>query len=337
VRLGNGQFNSHWHKSALLAFRLEVHAHLSDGKVAVVTSSAAAKWKDSPAPSTSNDVYLGEVYDNRLNVDGWALPGYDDSAWSPSQDVPSTAKFEPSTAEMSLHAFTPIRIVGTRKPVYMHEVAADSSTDGNASSSTDGSVFVLDFGTNFVGWVAVSPTVGNNALTYDTLTYAALTCCTRMLHLHFMLHSHAALACIRVPLHPPVHYHPARPLPSRPSITIPPVNYHPPLRLCAVVCCNVCCNVCAMCVQCVLQTPFPAGTSITIKHSEQLQLPNGTKCLVGCAKDPSVSRSGAPAGAPDRSSRVWYPFGGQVDSVTAVVERLHSYTHTLHPSTRWTR
>jgi alpha-L-rhamnosidase len=90
VRLGNGQFNSHWHHSSLLALRLQVHAHLPGGKVDIVKSSAAANWKDARAPSTHNDIYKGETFDGRLDVQGWAMPGFDDASWSDSVDVPNS-------------------------------------------------------------------------------------------------------------------------------------------------------------------------------------------------------------------------------------------------------
>eukprot|EP01048_Picozoa_sp_COSAG05_P016318 COSAG05_NODE_2085_length_3597_cov_2.234420_3_plen_569_part_00 len=44
---------------------------------------------------------------------------------------------------------------------------------------------------------------------------------------------------------------------------------------------------------------LPAGTKLTLAHAEQMRLPNGTVCLVGCLK-----------------GRVYYAWGGAVDSYT---------------------
>jgi alpha-L-rhamnosidase len=39
-------------------------------------------WKFAPGPVIKNNVFLGEVYDARREIEGWNEPGFDDTAWS---------------------------------------------------------------------------------------------------------------------------------------------------------------------------------------------------------------------------------------------------------------
>ena len=44
-------------------------------------------WKTAPSPCTYSSMYGGECYDARLEQEGWDLPGFDDSRWSPALEV----------------------------------------------------------------------------------------------------------------------------------------------------------------------------------------------------------------------------------------------------------
>jgi alpha-L-rhamnosidase len=178
VRIGNGQYNSHWHKGSL-AFRMQLHLDYGASSPAVIVAAAppaekraattaataaaaaaaaavdvALTWKDCQAPHTSDDVYNGETWDNRLDIAGWNMPGFNDSNWSTAVPVSSNPRiskgsFEPASAAMSLHAFTPIRAVRVRRPVRMVRVAGSSGD------------FVFDFGANEVGWPVLNSISGH--------------------------------------------------------------------------------------------------------------------------------------------------------------------------------
>lgn len=89
VLLGNGWYN---HQSGAVwdfdnapwrnrpAFCLDLRIEYSDGTVEVVKTDL--DWKTSGGPLTFNSIYTSEHYDARLEQDGWAEAGFDDSSWS---------------------------------------------------------------------------------------------------------------------------------------------------------------------------------------------------------------------------------------------------------------
>jgi alpha-L-rhamnosidase len=93
-------------------------------------------WKVTQGPILRNSVYLGERYDARREVDRWAMPGLDDSSWSPAVHA--------SAPQGSLQAqFCPaIKISDRITPVSITEPSPD--------------VYIVDMGQNFGGWVSLS-------------------------------------------------------------------------------------------------------------------------------------------------------------------------------------
>ena len=91
VSLGNGWYNPlplrMWGRFNLrdalavgrpcLVAKLEIC--YEDGTVETVVSDAS--WRVSGGPLLRNSLYLGEVYDARLEQTGWDVPGFDDSEW----------------------------------------------------------------------------------------------------------------------------------------------------------------------------------------------------------------------------------------------------------------
>ena len=65
--------------------RLAVLAQLEvvhpDGSATVVTTDPTWRWTTGPIRSA--DLYMCERYDARLELDGWAEPGFEDRAWGP--------------------------------------------------------------------------------------------------------------------------------------------------------------------------------------------------------------------------------------------------------------
>jgi alpha-L-rhamnosidase len=88
-------------------------------------------WKAGEGPILRNNVYLGEVYDARLEQDGWTEPGFDDSRWKPAlkTDGPGgwlIAQIQP-----------PIRVTKEITPVAITEPRPG--------------VYIVDMGQNFAG------------------------------------------------------------------------------------------------------------------------------------------------------------------------------------------
>ena len=83
-----------------------------------------------PSPIIFDDLHFGEYYDARLELPGWNLPEFDDSAWKPA------LKAEIPRGETKLCKADPIKVIRTLKPVSVTEC--------------DGS-YIYDFGVNTAG------------------------------------------------------------------------------------------------------------------------------------------------------------------------------------------
>ena len=93
--LGNGFYNeiepvatwdfekAHWRGRARMI--AELHIRYKDGGEAVIPTDAS--WKTATGPYLSNNIYSGEIYDARLEIEGWDKAGFDDSAWAAAVPV----------------------------------------------------------------------------------------------------------------------------------------------------------------------------------------------------------------------------------------------------------
>lgn len=116
VRLGDGWYrgfiafrgnrNAYGDHVGLLC-QLEVTGE--DGKTEIIESDTS--WKASIGPVLASDIYNGEVYDARLEKEGWSEAGFDDDSWIPVRlgAVNSTNLIAP--------AGPPIRRIEEIKPV----------------------------------------------------------------------------------------------------------------------------------------------------------------------------------------------------------------------------
>jgi alpha-L-rhamnosidase len=123
VMLGNG-----WYKSRALL--LQLRAELEDGRVVEVASDGS--WQTADGPVVSDGVYDGETYDARLEAPGWALPGFDESAWIPAEE------FAGPSGVLSAQLMPAIRVTDTIVPLTM--------------TNPRPGLYVFDMGQNFSGW-----------------------------------------------------------------------------------------------------------------------------------------------------------------------------------------
>ncbi len=115
-----------------LMFRL--HVEYDDGTAADVVSDAS--WKLTTAgPIRANNEYDGEEYDARMELTGWASPGYDDAGWEPAHKVDSPG------GVLRAQMIDPIRVTGTLAPASITELRPG--------------VFIVDMGQNMVGWCRI--------------------------------------------------------------------------------------------------------------------------------------------------------------------------------------
>jgi alpha-L-rhamnosidase len=136
VILGNGWYhqNKVWNTSVMdygkPKFVAQLVVTLSDGTEQILTSDE--QWKTAPGPIVADNVYAGETYDARLELDGWANPGLDDNNWEQARRV------NPPGGKLVIQMMPPIRKVKTIRPVRM--------------TNPQPGVYVYDMGQNFAGW-----------------------------------------------------------------------------------------------------------------------------------------------------------------------------------------
>ncbi len=114
---------------------MQLEIEYEDGsKHCVVTDKT---WKCSFGAITYSDIYDGEIYDARLEMDSWNQTDFDDSAWKNAEEKPLLQKplIEPRRS-------APVRVMGTMTPISVNKIA-----DGT---------FIYDFGQNMVGWACLN-------------------------------------------------------------------------------------------------------------------------------------------------------------------------------------
>ena len=143
VMLGNGWYNplplKMWGNRNLRnhlpvgrpRFIAQLNVDFADGSSLWISTDTS--WKVHEGPIIRNNVYLGEVYDARREIEGWDQPGLDDTVWRQAHSASGElgqlqAQFQP-----------PIKITATLKPVEITE--------------PEPGIYIFDFGQNFAGWV----------------------------------------------------------------------------------------------------------------------------------------------------------------------------------------
>lgn len=113
-----------------LALLVQLQINYNDGSSDTIMSNA--DWKASYGPILESDMYNGEKYDARLEMDGWANNGFDDSKWVKAEilDHPKDILVAPQGPPVrAIEEITPKKIITTPK-----------------------GEIVLDLGQNIVGW-----------------------------------------------------------------------------------------------------------------------------------------------------------------------------------------
>lgn len=139
------QRNTYGTKLALL---LQIDVTYADGRTETIGSDS--QWKATTGPVIESDIYNGEIYDARLEKQGWTTASYSDSGWSGVKvvDIPKDKLIAP--------AGPPVRAIEEIKAVKILKTPAGLT--------------VVDFGQNMVGWVRMK--VRGPAGTTVTLRHA---------------------------------------------------------------------------------------------------------------------------------------------------------------------
>lgn len=121
-----------WGDRPQLIASLEIFVSGQDAPIVIGTDD---HWRTTTGPILSADNYMGETYDARRELPGWASPGYDDSAWEP---VITRGNSFPITTELEATIAPPVRPIVQLRPTSVRERAPG--------------IFQFDFGQNMVGW-----------------------------------------------------------------------------------------------------------------------------------------------------------------------------------------
>lgn len=104
-----GFHNAPWRMRPRLLCDLRVE--YTDGSFETIVSDST--WKSNTGPYVYNNLYSGDVYDARLEKNGWNDSNYDDKNWTPVQIVEAPAP------KIVAQQMPPIRVTKEVKPVEM--------------------------------------------------------------------------------------------------------------------------------------------------------------------------------------------------------------------------
>lgn len=119
------------------AARLLIKVTYSDDTQAVLHSDET--WKNSTGPIVFDNIYGGDTYDARFEMEGWNTIDYDDSNWA------NAASISPEVDRISVQEMPPIRKLEELLPQRVFE-------------SPDADGWIVDFGQNMAGWVQITVT-----------------------------------------------------------------------------------------------------------------------------------------------------------------------------------
>ena len=122
------QRNNYGNRTALLC-QLEIT--YSDGSKDILVTDET--WKGMDSPVLFSEIYDGETYDARLEIEGWNCPGFDGSGWRSVEQIPY------DMSVLTAQAGSKVTGVETIRP---KEFITTPQGDT-----------VIDFGQNLTGWV----------------------------------------------------------------------------------------------------------------------------------------------------------------------------------------
>jgi alpha-L-rhamnosidase len=140
--LGNGFYNpaKHWAEAyGSPRFLAQVHIRFTDGTEEILFTDET--WKASKSPILMDMVYYGEHYDARLEQEGWAAAGFNDSDWENA--VLRTAP----DGKMVAHTAHADKVMKQLKPIRIEKMY-----NGN---------YKVDFGVEVSGWVRLMNVEGS--------------------------------------------------------------------------------------------------------------------------------------------------------------------------------
>ena len=114
-----------------LALLVQLTITYTDGTSKTIETNE--NWKSSTGPILASDIYNGESYDARLEMEGWASPSFDGAGWE------NATVLNHSKDILVAPQGVPVRAVEEIKPI--------------ESITTPKGEMVFDLGQNMVGWI----------------------------------------------------------------------------------------------------------------------------------------------------------------------------------------
>ena len=143
VVLGNGRYfpmrQNKPYKTPVFGLpkcRMNIIIEYTDGKQQRLVTDDS--WRvTARGPIRANNEYDGEEYDARMEINGWTLPGYDDSGWVKAErtDIPT----------------------GVLTPQMTPSMRAEEVTSALTVTPQGKGMNIIDFGQNMAGWISVVP------------------------------------------------------------------------------------------------------------------------------------------------------------------------------------
>lgn len=112
---------------------VQIKIDYEDGRTEWILSDET--WKTSVSPIIYNGLHSGEIYDARMEQNGWNKPGFDDSAWKNAEPV------RPPTGVLKAQTSPPDRVTQTIKPVSV--------------SQPEKGIYRYDLGRMISGWARI--------------------------------------------------------------------------------------------------------------------------------------------------------------------------------------
>ncbi len=131
-----------------LALLLQLKIDYSDGTSEIIVSDD--NWKVSNGPIVKSDIYNGEKYDARLEMNGWTSTGFDQRSWE------SVKILDHTKSTLIAPQGVPVKAIQEIKPIELIK--------------TPKGEVVFDMGQNLVGWVRLK--VNGNKGDVVTLKFA---------------------------------------------------------------------------------------------------------------------------------------------------------------------
>nr|WP_319509529.1 family 78 glycoside hydrolase catalytic domain [uncultured Draconibacterium sp.] len=137
IMLGNGFYGQnvafqHKLEYGMPRALLSLNIVYKDGSTETVVSDDS--WKAHMSPVLFDNIYHGETYDARLEVENWCTAGFDDSTWD------SAEKMDVPTNKLVEQEMEPMRKIREVKPIAV--LPADKG-------------WIIDMGQNMTGWLQI--------------------------------------------------------------------------------------------------------------------------------------------------------------------------------------